>query len=124
MPTRLPRPSATLTVALVAMAALLAACTSGTSAPIEITLAELVADQDGYDGEAVVSRGILHAYDDPLHYWIEDTEVNRVELVPHDGLDALVGAEVEVAGTFRYRDDRGRVITVDEFEVLDDPPPA
>jgi hypothetical protein len=101
----------------------LTACAGGggTSA---VTLEELVAEQERFDGERVIVEGVLREYDDPRHYWIEDAVPNRVELEPHDAVEDLVGRELRVVGEFSYRDDRGRVITVEEVEVLGEAPRA
>lgn len=99
------------------LAVVLLAC--GASGPTAVSLAELVADQERLDGQLVVSEGTVHTYDDPRHYWIEDDEVNRVELVPHEVVGELVGARVRVTGRYHYRDDRGRLIEVDDLQVLE-----
>jgi hypothetical protein len=102
---------------------LLTACAGGggTSA---VTLEELVAEQERFDGQRVIVEGVLRDYADPRHYWIEDAVPNRVELVPHDAVEDLVGRELRIVGEFSYRDDRGRVITVEEVEDLGEAPQA
>lgn len=100
---------------------LLLGCTGGSSQPQAVTLAELVVEQDAFDGSPVVAEGTVQTYDQPRHYWIEDTEQHRVELFPHDLVEDLVGQRVRVTGRFTFRGDRGRGIDVDELEVLDGP---
>jgi hypothetical protein len=95
---------------------LLGACTP--AAPVTVPLAELVDAQEDHDGSLVITEGTVRTYDDPRHYWIEDAELNRVELVPHEAVEDLVGDDIRVEGRFSFRDDRGRVITVDELEVV------
>ena len=64
------------------------------------------------------SRGIVRMAEQPLHYWIEDDVPNRVEIQPADAVEDHVGRQVIVEGTFRFRDDEGRRITVGTVEVV------
>lgn len=105
-------------------AALLAAVACGPSGPARVTLAELADRQEEFDGREVIAEGVVRTFDDPKHWWIEDAEVNRVELVGRDGLDELVGSRVRVQGTFTFRDDEGRRIVVEQLEVLSPGAPA
>jgi hypothetical protein len=98
------------------------ACASGPAEPEAVTLADLVAEQDHYDGRVVLTEGTVRTYDSPRHYWIEDVELHRVELVPDEEVADLVGQDVRVIGRFTFADDRGRVIEVQELEVLTDRP--
>jgi predicted small lipoprotein YifL len=107
-----------LAVLLVAVS--VAGCGLVTGGPHEVTPAELVEEQDRYDGEMVVVEGTVRTYDDPRHYWIEDDHPNRVELEPHEAAAPHVGERVRVQGEFSFQDDVGRIITVDELEVLDE----
>lgn len=116
--------SAAILVALLALLALLVAGCSGGGGTSAVTLEQLVAEQERYDGERVIVEGVLRDYDDPRHYWIEDAVPNRVELVPHETVEELVGRELRVVGEFSYRDDRGRVITVEDVEDLGEAPQA
>jgi hypothetical protein len=102
------RLAATLSVVLLA-----AACVAGS--PQEVTLAELAAQQEAFSGEGVVTEGVLRTDPEPRHYWIEDTELHRVELQPHDGLSSLVGRRLRVTGTFTFDDSVGRTIRVNAF---------
>ncbi len=114
-------PLAALVVAALMVTALmvLTACGLVTTGPRAVTLAELAADQDRYDGTVVSTEGVVRSFDDPLHYWIEDEDVNRVELVPHDEVAPLLGEEVRVVGEFTFDRDQGRLITVDRIEPID-----
>lgn len=109
-------------VALVAVVALLAAACGGGIA--EVTLAELTTDQEGYDGRFVRVEGIVRAFEDPPHAWIEDAELNRVELQPLGSVEPHVGERIRVEGRFTFRDDEGRRIVVEDLEVLDAAPGA
>ena len=110
--------SGPVAAALLAAALLLAACGGGTSAPTEVTLAELVDDHEAFDGDTVTTSGTVRTYHRPRHYWIEDERQHRVELVPEDRVAPHLGEEVRVTGRFTFRDDEGRRIEIDELEVL------
>jgi hypothetical protein len=99
-------------------------CAGDRSEPRVVTLAELVAEQDAYDGSMVMVEGTVRTYDQPRHYWIEDVEQHRVELFPHDLVEDLVGHQIRVTGRFTFVDDRGRGIDVEELDVLTEPPAA
>lgn len=104
---------------LLVAGSLLAGCAGGPDDPSSVTLAELVAEQDRYDGQLVETEGTVRTYDRPRHYWIEDEAVNRVELVPAEAAADHVGARVRVEGRFTFRDDEGRRITVEQLEILE-----
>ncbi|WP_052668453.1 hypothetical protein [Nitriliruptor alkaliphilus] len=94
-------------------------CGVGDDQPVEVSLAELVEDQHAYDGRTVITSGVVRSFDDPVHYWIEDRDVHRVEVVPAELIEQHVGAEVEVTGRYTFRDDEGRRIEIDSLEVLE-----
>lgn len=104
--------------ALVVAALVLTACGLVTTGPRAVTLAELATEQDRYDGTVVRTEGVVRSFDDPLHYWIEDEDVNRVELVPHEEVAPLLSEKVRVVGEFTFDQDQGRLITVDEIEPI------
>lgn len=102
-------------------AVVLVGCGGSTpSTPTAVTLAELVADQDGYHGDVVTVEGTVRSYDAPRHHWIEDPDQHRVELEPQDLVQPHVGASIRVTGRYSFRDDRGRLIEIDDLEVLDE----
>jgi hypothetical protein len=86
--------------------------------PTPVTLVELAEDQEGHHGDLVVTEGVVRSFDEPLHYWIEDDDQHRVELVPMELIEPHLGDEIRVTGRFTFRDDEGRRIEVDELEVL------
>jgi hypothetical protein len=99
--------------------ALVAGCGPATpDVPTDVALVELVEDQEGYDGEVVTVEGVVRTYDSPRHHWIEDVDQHRVELEPQDLVAPHVGDEIRVTGRYSFRDDRGRLIEVDELEVI------
>lgn len=79
------------------------------------TTAELAANSRAYSGLQVKVAGTLRSYPEPLHFWIEDTELNRVAVEFHEPLEPLVGQRIEVQGRFSYQLSAGRRITVDRL---------
>ncbi len=110
-------------VAVVAGVALLGGCFGGGGAPqpTRVELVQLVEEQTDRDGQVVTASGTVRTYDEPRHYWIEDADQHRVELVPESQVSPHLGAEVEVTGRFTFREDEGRRIEIDRLEVLSGP---
>jgi hypothetical protein len=107
------------TSALLLAAAVLAGCgPTEPGSPREVTLEELVTDQEGHDGEVLTLEGVVRSYDAPVHHWIEDADQHRVELEPQDLVAPLVGEEVRVTGRYSFEEDRGRLLEIDDLEVL------
>ncbi|MFN2331642.1 MAG: hypothetical protein ABR580_07250, partial [Halomonas sp.] len=46
----------------------------------EVTLAVLAGNAEPHDGSRVGTEGVVRRFEDPLHFWIEDEDLNRVEL--------------------------------------------
>jgi hypothetical protein len=111
-------------VIVTVVSVVLLGCAAGEPQPEVVSLADLVAEQDAYDGATVIAEGTVQSYDDPRHYWVEDIEQHRVELFPHGAVEDLVGQRIRVTGRFTFRDDRGRGIDIDELEVLGEAPTA
>ncbi|MBD3895114.1 glucose-inhibited division protein B [Halomonas sp. ML-15] len=86
----------------------------------EVPLYVLASEGSAYDGQRVVTQGVVRRFDDPLHYWIEDQDLNRVELFPHEAVADHLGQQVRVSGTFRLGESGGRRMTVAGLTVLDD----
>jgi hypothetical protein len=97
---------------------LLTGCAADDGEPVEVDLVELAEDQTGFDGQLVVTEGVVRTYDEPRHYWIEDADLNRVELTPMELIEPHLGDEIRITGRFTFRDDEGRRIAVDELEVV------
>jgi hypothetical protein len=102
-------------LATAALLGLLAAVSCGSSA-IDASLGQLVRRQQAYDGRLVITRGVLRGYDTPEHYWIEDAQGNRVELIGLTRPVSRLGSQLRVEGRFLYALDRGRRIEVIRFE--------
>lgn len=113
-----------LPVALLLIGSLPAACSPGPGAPEPVELAELVADPDRYLGELVIVEGVVQAHDDPAHAWIEDEVPHRVGLEPLAAVDDLLGQVVRVVGRFDVVDAGGRVLEVEQVQVVSEQPRA
>lgn len=99
---------------------LLAACGAHGTAE-DVTLAELAARPQAYDGHTVRTRGTVRAFDAPRHYWLEDADINRVGLEPMERIAPHLGREVSVTGLFSYARERGRRITISDIAPFDAP---
>lgn len=85
----------------------------------EVTLAVLAGNAESHDGSRVATEGVVRHFDDPLHYWIEDEDLNRVELFPHETIAPYLGERVRVEGQFAFSREEGRRLTLDSVDVLD-----
>ncbi|SDL69211.1 hypothetical protein SAMN05192555_106106 [Franzmannia pantelleriensis] len=103
---------------IVAMTINLSGCGGGDDR--EVPLYVLAGEGSAYDGQRVVTQGVVRRFDDPLHYWIEDQDLNRVELFPHDAVVEQLGQRVQVSGTFRLSERGGRRLTVSSLVVLEE----
>ncbi len=101
---------------LVACLLVLAGC-GGESTPTRLELADLARFTEQYDGERVSTTGHVRTHPDPVHYWLEDEDLNRVAVHPDSAVEELVGERVRVIGRFRYSRETGRAIEADEVEV-------
>lgn len=95
--------------------ALLGACSETTK---DVPLATLVAQQAEYDGQTLSTTGVVRTFDEPLHYWIEDDNLNRVAIEPNEAVSGLVGERVRVTGDYRADYVTGRVLEAAEVAVL------
>lgn len=122
LPRRGPRPSArgARAALLVVLVALAAAC-----GPSTVPLADLAADQEAYHGEEIVVRGTVVEFggddsDIRHHAVMQDSDANRVELVPLAEAEPHFGSIVEVSGEFEFDPNRGRMLHIDSIEPLGD----
>lgn len=97
----------------------LAGCAPGDGVA-DVSLAELAASQQHWDGRDVRVRGVVRGFDDPRHYWLEDALVNRVGLLPPELIAPHLGREVTIVGRYTYARDRGRRITISRIDAFDD----
>ena len=93
----------------------LVACSETTT---DIPLATLVAQHAEYDGQTLSTTGIVRTFDEPLHYWIEDDDLNRVAIEPDEAVSGYVGKRVRVTGDYRADRETGRVLEAAEVTVL------
>jgi hypothetical protein len=102
------------------LAAALAGCGSAPSGPQRVTLANLVEFPGRYEGRMVITEGQARSHADPEHYWIEDADLNRVQIVPGSTISHHVGERVRVRGVFSHPKDKGRRIDTERAVVIDD----
>ncbi|MGM0638673.1 MAG: hypothetical protein ACQET4_10370, partial [Pseudomonadota bacterium] len=79
----------------------------------------LAGNAEAHDGSRVATEGVVRHFDDPLHYWIEDEDLNRVELFPHETIAPHLGERVRVEGQFAFSPEAGRRLTLDSVDVLE-----
>jgi hypothetical protein len=101
--------------------ALLAGCSNNSGRPVRASLAELVADQDDYDGRRVETAGVVRRFGEAdgatrLHYVVEDQRANRVAIVPNEVAEPHTGRQVVVVGLFRFSEAQGRSIEIERIE--------
>ena len=101
-----------------ALGVLLAVGGCGEAGEREVPLYVLAGEGSAHDGERVVTQGVVRRFDDPLHYWIEDRDLNRVELFPHEAVENYLGQSLRVTGTFRLAERGSRRLTVTHLETL------
>jgi hypothetical protein len=94
---------------------------SDDSALAGVMLAELVADQDDYDGRRVETAGVVRRFGEAdgatrLHYVVEDQQANRVAILPNDVAEPHTGRQVVVVGLFRFSEGQGRSIEIERIE--------
>ncbi|QOR38525.1 glucose-inhibited division protein B [Billgrantia diversa] len=94
----------------------LAACGDTTSESREASLAVLVNQAEQLDGSRVATQGTVRHFEDPLHYWIEDEDLNRMEIFPHESIAPHLGETVRVVGDFEYSPSKGRRLTLESIE--------
>lgn len=97
-------------------ALVLVGCSAGPDEAMEVALAELAANAAAYEARLVRTRGVVRAFDDPRHYWLEDAYVNRVGLEPPALVAPHLGREIAVVGRYHYTRERGRRLVVSAVE--------
>lgn len=94
----------------------LAACSGQENDVRDVSLAVLVNQAEQLDGSSVATQGVVRHFGDPLHYWIEDEDLNRVEIFPHELIEPHLGETVRVVGDFEYSPTEGRRLTLASVE--------
>ncbi len=106
---------------LAAAGSLVAGCSDEPGGPVRASLAELVADQEDYEGRRVETVGVVRRFGEAegatrLHYVVEDQQANRVALIPNDLAERHAGQEVVVVGSFAFSERDGRSIEIERIE--------
>lgn len=78
----------------------------------EVPLAMLTKSSADYDDSQVITRGVVRRFEEPLHYWIEDDDLNRVAIFPQESIAPYLGEAVLVEGYFRFSATEGRRLTL------------
>lgn len=99
----------------------LTACSDREEKVRQATLAVLVNQAEQLDGSRVATQGVVRHFEDPLHYWIEDEDLNRVEIFPHERIAPHLGETVRVVGVFEYSSAEGRRVTLESVEPIKTP---
>jgi len=102
---------------MVGLQLVMASCQAG--GPANVSLAQLAARQESYDGRQVRTQGVVRAFDDRAgrYYVIEDARPNRVELRPADAAARYDGQQIAVTGRFHFSEITGRSIDVERIQV-------
>jgi len=98
---------------LVGLAAVLLLAACGGERASQVTLAQLAGAAAEFNGELVETEGVVRRFDDPLHYWLEDEDINRVAVSPESVVEGHLGETLRVVGRFTYHPERGRKIELD-----------
>lgn len=85
-------------------------------APQAAPLRMLVAQPGDYQDELVTTAGTVRHFQEPLHYWIEDDDLNRVALEPMENVEPYLGKRVRVTGVFHYQENAGRRIQLESIQ--------
>ena len=84
----------------------------------EVPLPVLATQPAAHDDSRVATQGVVRHFEDPLHYWIEDEDLHRVEVLPHARIAPYLGEAVRVEGRFRFSPTEGRRLTLERVERL------
>lgn len=99
----------------------LGGCGDESAVPVGATVAELVVNQEGYDGRRVETAGVVRQFGPAegatrLHYVVEDQQSNRVSIAPNDVAERYTGQYVTVVGSFRFSEQEGRGIEIERID--------
>ncbi len=106
-------------LAAMLLAGLLLLGCGGEAQVAEVPLPVLVNNPEAHDDSRVVTWGQVRRFEDPLHYWVEDEDLNRVEIFPHERIAPHLGEVVRVEGHFRFSPREGRRLTLGRVERLE-----
>ncbi|WP_301583843.1 hypothetical protein [Halomonas alkaliantarctica] len=105
-------------IGLMAVTLLLVTLITGCRGQLTVTvpLTILANNPTAFDDNQIVTHGVVRHFNDPLHYWIEDEHLNRVEVFPHQQIAPFLGDVVEVEGRFQFSSHEGRRLTLARVE--------
>lgn len=83
--------------------------------PTQVSLAMLASDPDFLSGRQVLTQGTVRYFKEPLHYWIEDEKLNRVEILPQQLIAPYLGQNVVIRGKFLISENGSRQIMLIEI---------
>lgn len=98
------------------MATLISGCRG--QEPVEVPLTILANNPAAFNDKQIVTQGVVRHFNDPLHYWIEDEALNRVEIFPHEQIAPYLGDAVTVEGQFYFSPHEGRRLNLTRVEQL------
>lgn len=93
---------------------------SGEESLSEVPLPVLANHPAAHDDSRVATQGVVRHFEEPLHYWIEDEDLHRVEIFPHEEIAPHLGEAVRVEGRFRFSPEEGRRLTLERVTPLDE----
>ncbi|MGQ7289732.1 hypothetical protein ACUN7Z_19505 [Vreelandella venusta] len=105
-----------LTATMLAMVTLISGCRGQLT--VTVPLPMLVNNPAAFDNRQIVTQGVVRHFNDPIHYWIEDEELNRVEILPHQEIAPYLDEGVEVEGQFHFSPHEGRWLILTRVDQL------
>lgn len=112
--------AACLAASLIATVAV--ACSSGNGSSVtDVSLAQLSANQESYNGDQVSTSGTVREFSDggTTYYVLEDADQDRVALEPANEAAPYAGEDVTVTGRFTFGQETGRRIDVTTISATD-----
>ena len=105
---------------LASAGSLFASCSDASEDPVRASLAELVAEQENYEGRRVQTVGVVRRFGEAegatrLHHVLEDQQANRVALIPNHVAERHAGQKVVVVGSFQFSERDGRSIQIERI---------
>lgn len=103
-------------VAMLLMVTLISGCRGQLTVTVPLSI--LVNNPAAFDDRQIITQGVVRHFDDPLHYWIEDEELNRVEIFPPQEIAPYLDESVEVEGQFHFSPNAGRRLILTRVDQL------
>ncbi|MCC5901980.1 MAG: glucose-inhibited division protein B [Halomonas sp.] len=102
--------------AILLITILMSGCRGQQAATVPLPI--LVKNPAAFDDSQIITHGVVRYFHDPLHYWVEDEYLNRVEILPHQKIASYLGKTVEVEGQFYFSPDEGRRLILTRVDQL------